>query len=153
MSKDFNKIIATAVKNQEQAAELVEKLFAVAQPGAVYGEPVTVGEHTVITASEVKVGMGFGFGLGGGTGAEPGEGEAESKDEPQDERAGTGYGGGGGGGGVSGGRPVAVISIGPEGVQVEPVVDATKIALAFFTTLGSMFFMLIKMRKSCIAQE
>lgn len=153
MSKEFNKIVATAVKNQEQAAELVEKLFAVAQPGAVYGEPVTVGEHTVITASEVKVGMGFGFGLGGGTGAEPGESETESKDEPQDERAETGYGGGGGGGGVSGGRPVAVISIGPEGVQVEPVVDATKIALALFTTLGSMFFMLIKMCKSCIAQE
>ena len=148
MSKEFNKIVATAVKNQEQAAELVEKLFAVAQPGAVYGEPVTVGEHTVITASEVKVGMGFGFGLGGGTGAEPGESETESKDEPQDERAETGYGGGGGGGGVSGGRPVAVISIGPEGVQVEPVVDATKIALAFFTTLGSMFFMLSKMRKA-----
>ena len=153
MSKEFNKIVATAVKNQEQAAELVEKLFAVAQPGAVYSEPVTVGEHTVITASEVKVGMGFGFGLGGGTGAEPGEGETESKDEPRDERAGTGYGGGGGGGGVSGGRPVAVISIGPEVVQVEPVVDATKIALAFFTTLGSMFFMLSKMRKSSIAQE
>ena len=147
MSKEFNKIVATAVKNQEQAAELVEKLFAVAQPGAVYGEPVTVGEHTVITASEVKVGMGFGCGLGAGPAAEPGEGETESKNEPQDERAGTGYGGGGGGGGVSGGRPVAVISIGPEGVQVEPVVDATKIALAFFTTLGSMFFMLSKMRK------
>lgn len=150
MSKEFNKIVATAVKNQEQAAELVEKLFAVAQPGAVYSEPVTVGEHTVITASEVKVGMGFGFGLGGGTGATPAEGEAANEDEPQDERAGTGYGGGGG---VSGGRPVAVISIGPEVVQVEPVVDATKIALAFFTTLGSMFFMLSKMRKSSIAQE
>lgn len=148
MSKEFNNIVATAVKSQEQAAELVEKLFAVAQPGAVYSEPVTVGEHTVITASEVKVGMGFGFGLGGGTGAEPGEGETESEDEPQDEGAGTGYGGGGGGGGVSGGRPVAVITIGSEGVQVEPVVDATKIALAFFTTLGSMFFMLSKMRKA-----
>jgi len=148
MSKEFDKIVATAVKNQEQAAELVEKLFAVAQPGVVYGEPVTVGEHTVITASEVKVGMGFGCGLGAGPAAEPGEGETESKDEPQDERAGTGYGGGAGGAGVSGGRPVAVISIGPEGVQVEPVVDATKIALAFFTTLGSMFFMLSKMRKA-----
>jgi hypothetical protein len=41
-----------------------------------------------------------------------------------------------------------VISVGPEGVQVEPVVDPTKIALAFFTTLGSMFFMLSKMRKA-----
>jgi hypothetical protein len=33
-------------------------------------------------------------------------------------------------------------------VQVEPVVDATKIALAFFTALGSMLFMLINMRKA-----
>jgi len=145
MSKEFNKIVATAVKNQEQAAELVEKLFAVAQPGAVYGEPVTVGEHTVITASEVNVGMGFGFGGGSGRG---GRRQRVSEDKPQDEEGEAGIGGGGGGGGASAGRPVAVISIGPEGVQVEPVVDPTKIALAFFTTLGSMFFMLSKMRKA-----
>jgi hypothetical protein len=44
-------------------------------------------------------------------------------------------------------RPVAVISVGPEGVQVESVVDPTKIAIAFFTTLGSMFFMLSRMRR------
>ena len=43
---------------------------------------------------------------------------------------------------------LAVINIGPEGVCVEPVVDATKIALAFFTTLGSMLFMLGKMRRA-----
>ena len=149
MSEEFNKIVATAVKNQEQAAELVEKLFAVAQPGAVYGEPVTVGEHTVITASEVNVGMGFGFGLGGGSGR-GGRGRRVSEDKPQDEEgeAGIGGGGGGGGGGASAGRPVAVISVGPEGVQVEPVVDPTKIALALFTTLGSMFFMLSKMRRA-----
>lgn len=148
MSEEFNKIVATAVTNQEQAVELVEKLFAVAQPGAVYSEPVTVGERTVITASEVKVGMGFGFGTGGGTGTMPAEDEAESEDEPQGERSGIGYGGGGGGGGVSGGRPVAVVSIGPEGVLVEPVMDATKIVLAFFTTLGSMLFMLSRMRRA-----
>ena len=146
MNEEFNKIVVTAVKNQEQAVELVGKLFAVAQPGAVYSEPATVGEHTVITASEVKVGMGFGFGGGGAAGIEAAEGEAKSENEPQDEGEGVGFGGGGGG--VSGGRPVAVISIGPEGVQVEPVVDPTKIALAFFTTLGSMFFMLSKMRKA-----
>ena len=134
MNEEFNKIVVTAVKNQEQAVELVGKLFAVAQPGAVYSEPVTVGEHTVITASEVKVGMGFGFGGGGAAGIEAAEGEAKSENEPQDEGEGVGFGGGGGG--VSGGRPVAVISIGPEGVRVEPVVDPTKIALAFFTTLG-----------------
>jgi uncharacterized spore protein YtfJ len=148
MSDEFNKFVATAVENQEQAAEVVERLFAVARPGAVYGEPVTVGEHTVITASEVKVGMGFGYGSGGGVGLKPAEGEAASEDEAQDEGDGVGFGTGGGGGGVSGGRPVAVINIGPGGVRVEPVVDVTKIALAFFTTFGSMFFMLSKMRKA-----
>jgi uncharacterized spore protein YtfJ len=157
VSKEFDKIVATAVKNQEQAAKLVEKLFAVAQPGAVYGEPVTIGEHTVIAASEVKVGMGFGFGGGGAAGIEAAEGEvgglsrgrSRSETGLSKERQGEGEGVGfGGGGGVSGGRPVAVISIGPKGVQVEPVMDPTKIALAFFTTLGSMFFMLSKMRKA-----
>jgi uncharacterized spore protein YtfJ len=148
MSEKFDKLIATAVNNQQDAVEVIERLFDVAQPGAVFGEPVTVGEHTVITASEVKVGMGFGFGSGGGTGTEPAEGETADEDEVQGEESGTGFGVGGGGGGVSGGRPVAVISVGPEGVRVEPVVDATKIALATFTTLGSMFMMLLKMRKA-----
>jgi uncharacterized spore protein YtfJ len=69
------------------------------------------------------------------------------EEEPELEGEGTGLGGGGGGGGASMARPVAVISVGPEGVQVEPVVDPTKIAIAFFTTLGSMFFMLSRMRR------
>jgi uncharacterized spore protein YtfJ len=149
MSDEFKEVVVTAVKNQEQAAELMEKLLAVAQPGAVYGEPVTVGEHTVITASEVSVSMGFGYGIGGGAGTESAEGEAVSEDEPQGEKGeAKGFGGGGGGGGASMGRPVAVISIGPGGVQVEPVVDATKIALAVFTTAGTMLIMLGKMFKA-----
>jgi uncharacterized spore protein YtfJ len=149
MSDEFKEVVVTAVKNQEQAAELMEKLLAVAQPGTVYSEPVTVGEHTVITASEVSASMGFGFGIGGGAGTESAEAEAVSKDEPQGEKGeARGFGGGGGGGGVSMGRPVAVISIGPEGVRVEPVVDATKIALAVLTTAGTMLIMLGKMIKA-----
>ena len=147
MSEEFNEVMVTAVKNQEQAAELMEKLFAVAQPGAVYGEPVTAEGHTVITASEVSVGMGFGYGIGAGSGG-AGRGQEESEDEPQDEGGEAGVGGGGGGGGGSMGRPVAAITISPEGVQVDPIVDVTKIGLAFFTTIGSMFFMLSKMRKA-----
>jgi uncharacterized spore protein YtfJ len=76
---------------------------------------------------------------------------AEAADEEAaetDEGAEAGMGGGGGGGGGASGRPVAVISISEDGVVVEPVVDATKIALAFFTALGSMVFMLLKMRKA-----
>jgi uncharacterized spore protein YtfJ len=147
MSEEFNEVMVTAVKNQEQAAELVEKLFAVAQPGAVYSEPVTAEGYTVITASEVSVGMGFGYGIGGGSG-EARRRKMGREDEPQDEGSEAGVGGGGGGGGASMGRPVAAITISPEGVQVEPVVDVTKIGLAFFTTIGSMFFMLSKMRKA-----
>ena len=148
MSEEFSNIAMTSVKEQKQALELVEKLFAVAQPGAVFGEPVTAGEYTVITASEVKVGMGFGYGSGAGTGPGPAESETESAEEAEGDGAGTGYGGGGGGGGVSGGRPVAVINIGPHGVRVEPVVDPTKIALAALMTFGSMFMMLGKMRRA-----
>jgi uncharacterized spore protein YtfJ len=84
MSEEFNEVMVTAAKNQEQAAELVEKLFAVAQPGAVYGEPVTAEGHTVITASEVSVGMGFGYGIGSGTGGARRR-QRESEDEPEDE--------------------------------------------------------------------
>jgi uncharacterized spore protein YtfJ len=151
MSEEFNEVMVTAVKNQEQAAELMEKLFAVAQPGAVYGEPVTIGEHTVITASEVLVGMGFGYGVGSGQGrGRRGRrvSEKETQEEAQEESGEGGIGIGAGGGGVSGGRPVAAISIGPDGIEAEPIVDVTRIVLAFFTTIGSMFFMLSKMRKA-----
>jgi uncharacterized spore protein YtfJ len=137
MDKELDQFVSTSIKNQQQAAALVEKLFAVAEPGAVFSEPLTVGERTLITAAEVKVGMGFGFGGGIGT-------DEASEDADQDSGAGFG----GGGGGASGGRPIAAISIGPEGVTVEPIVDVTKIALAFFTALGSMFMMLLKMRKA-----
>ena len=142
MSEDLSGIVASAVKSQEDAMALVEKLFDVAQPGAVYGEPATIGDHTIITASEVKVGMGFGFGGGGAPGAEGAGGEAEA----EGGEVGAGFGSGGGGGGASGGRPVAAISVGLSGVRVDPVVDVTKISLAFFTTLGAMFMMFSRMR-------
>lgn len=148
MSEEFNEVITTAVKSQEQAAELMEKLFAVAQPGAVYGEPITAEGHTIITASEVSVGMAFGYGIGGGSGVAC-QGQGESEEEPEDEggeAAGVGSAGGGGGGSM--GRPVAAITISQEGVRVDPIVDVTKIGLAFFTTIGSMFFMLSKMRQA-----
>ena len=42
------------------------------------------------------------------------------------KQPGEGYGVGGGGGGYTFARPVAAITIGPDGVTVEPIVDATK---------------------------
>ncbi len=147
MSERFDDIAVTAVKTQEQSKEVVEKLFDVAQPEAVYSEPVTAGDYTVITASEVSVGMGFGYGVGAGTASE--EGETPGADEVEAEGGeASGFGGGGGGGGFSMGRPVAVISVGPGGVRVEPVRDVTKIGLALLTTAGAMLIMLGRMRKA-----
>jgi len=132
------------IQGPEDAAALVARLSDAAQPSAVFGEPVTSGDRTVITACEVTMGLGFGYGMGsaGGklSGEEGGEGE---KGPPM-----PAVSGGGGGGGNATARPVAVIHVGPEGVDVEPVVDVTKISLAFFTMLGSIFLMARKMRKA-----
>ncbi len=147
MSDKLEDVVVTAVKNQQQGQELLEKLIAVAQPGAVYGAPVAVGDYTLITASEVTVNVGFGYGIGGGSGAQPASGETAGEEKAQDKMEGTGFGGGGGGGGFSGARPVAVVVVGPTGVHVEPVVDPTKIALAFFTTLGAMAIMARRMMR------
>jgi len=177
MDKTFEGLTTTSVETQEQAVELIEKLYAVAQPGAVFSEPMEFEGRTVITAAEVNVGLGVGFGFGGGstpadeeepkkghrsghakssdphervtlTGGEEGSKGASGEMEGEDSAQDFGMGGGGGGGGGASGRPIAVISVTGEGVEVEPVVDVTKIALAFFTALGSMFFMLMKMKKA-----
>ncbi|MDM8519057.1 spore germination protein GerW family protein [Anaerolineales bacterium HSG6] len=122
----FDRISEEQAKNRH----MLEKLLSFAESGSVYSEPVTRGDYAVITASEVTVGMAVGYGMG----------EAEAEDD--------GDGGGGGGGGGAYGRPVAVVSIGPDGVQVKEVVDPTKIALALFTTIGAMFLMLRQIFKA-----
>ncbi|MEM1436446.1 MAG: spore germination protein GerW family protein [Pseudomonadota bacterium] len=63
----------------------------------VVGEPITVGDNTLIPWLSV----GFGFGVGSGRGDEPTKGS-----------------GGGTGGGV---KPVALVVVNDKGVQVEPV--------------------------------
>ncbi|WP_420629895.1 spore germination protein GerW family protein [Candidatus Leptofilum sp.] len=140
MSDSFNKLMIKSVADQESANELIGKLFDVTRPDAVYAEPVTVGEYTVINASEYMAGMGVGYGGGGGTAPSTDEASEESSDS-------TGFGGGGGGGGTTMARPVATIIVGPNGVRVEPVVDATKIAITMFTALGAMAMALRKMKK------
>ena len=141
MSDQLDQISAMAVKSQEQGQELMEKFLAVSQADAVFSEPVSGGEYTVITAAEVSAAGGFGSGIGAGV--EPKEGGDDESSQNE-----VGAGGGSGGGGAFIGRPVAAIIIGPEGVRVEPIVDPTKIALAFFTTLGSMVFMISRMRRA-----
>jgi uncharacterized spore protein YtfJ len=154
--EDKKDLFFMSLQGHEDAMDLMKKLTEVAQPGSVYGAPLTVGEHTIITAAEVSTGLGFGYGMGNdqsccaddecccAEGAKEGQ---ETGEEPQ-EAGQVSVGSGGGGGGGSSARPVAVIDISEEGVRVEPVVDATKIALAFFTMLGSIFLIGGKMKKA-----
>jgi uncharacterized spore protein YtfJ len=142
MTNTINTMAEAMDKYQEQSREWMDKLFAAAKPRAVYGEPITSGGYTVVTASEVTAGGGFGYGFGGGSKPESAPGQT-----PDQEQEKVGGGGGIGGGGGSSGRPVAAIIIGPEGVRVKPVIDTTKIALAIFTTVGAMWMMLGRMRQ------
>lgn len=73
----------------------------------VVGDPISVGDHTIIPLSS----YGFGFGAGSGGGQEGKE----------SDRSGQG-GGSGGGGGI---KPVAVVVVSPDGVSVEPLKRTT----------------------------
>ena len=144
---DHIELIVEKFPSQQEANALLARLYDVVEPDMVYGEPVTQGEYTVITAREVTMALGVGYGGGGGVSPSGQNGETAESMENEEESGGqsAGYGGGGGGGGTATGRPVAVIEIGPSGVRVEPIVDPTKIAVAMFTTLGTMGVMLLKM--------
>lgn len=128
MNEDQMGFGAVAVKNYEQAMNALNRLFDLATPKTVFSEPIVAGERTIITANEVSVGLGVGAGSGG-------------------DKEGDGGGGGGGGGG-SMARPVAVINISAQGVHVEPVVDVTKLGIAFFTALGAMWIAGRRMRRA-----
>ena len=80
----------------------------------VFSDPIEVGDSVVITAAAVERAGGFGFGAG----------EGDEDEGP------SGGGGGGGGGGSASARPVAVIRIHPDGVTVQPVLDATRLLIA-----------------------
>lgn len=102
---------------------------------AVYGVPVQQGDQMIIPAAEVLSIAGFGVGSGYGS-------SGDSEDQ--------GGGSGGGGGGRVFSRPVAVIIAGPEGVRVKPVLDVTKVVLAWITALGFMLAMVARMRSGKI---
>ncbi len=145
----FFKTVNTRMESaNQQFADLFDKLFNPTKPGVVFSEPVQAGDFTVITTSEVSAGGMYLAGIGGGISREQEENRegqtvqsAGGEGAEEDKSPGEGGGAGVSGGGWSGARPVAAIVIGPQGVQVQPVVDATKIALAFFTAMGAMFMM------------
>ena len=117
MIETMNGVPKTSTRPPEMSDKTFEKFAAFARPYGVYSAPVVSGAYTVITASEVFGGGGFGF----GSAPSPGEQTAAAA---QGEA-----GGGAGGGGGFYARPVASIVIGPEGVKIQHIADATKIAI------------------------
>jgi uncharacterized spore protein YtfJ len=103
-----------------RVSEMLSALVGPASPSAVFSEPQKVGEDLVFTAAAFERGGGFGFGGGEGTDSEGGE---------------SGGGQGGGGGAGAQGRPVAIIRVGPSGIDVRPVMDLTKIGITILGTL------------------
>lgn len=138
MTTELGKIVFESIPNQQKANELMNKLFDITHPDAVFSKPVAANGYTVITACELTAGLGYGYGGGGGV---------SPQQEGQDDGENAGYGGGGGGGGGTAARPVAAITIGPNGVEVEPIFDLTKVAIALFTAVGAIFMAASKMKK------
>ncbi|HEY5989511.1 MAG TPA: hypothetical protein VIV12_24505 [Streptosporangiaceae bacterium] len=132
----------------EQVPKTLEKIFAAAQPGAVFGQPVNAGSYTLITAAEVTSGGGFGVGMGRGPVPKPDARRSPPAEAAPPTGKQTIRGGGFGGGGGSMGRPVAIIAIGPSGVTVRPVLDVTKVAMAALTASAAMLGLRRAMRKA-----
>lgn len=130
-SPDFLNQAAQAASKTE---ELIGRLLAASEAEAIYGNPVQKGDYTLITASELVVGMGVGNGGGYGPG---------TVGDPMEVAQSGGFGSGGGG--FSHARPVATIAIGPEGVSVTPVLDATKLGITFLTTLAAILLALFRL--------
>ncbi len=95
MLNDVEKLLRTT-------ADELEKMLS---SKTVMGEPITIGETTIVPLR--SAGFWFGTGGGGGKGGEKTRGEGEG------EAAGTG-----GAGGV---KPVAVLIIDKNGVRIEPM--------------------------------
>jgi uncharacterized spore protein YtfJ len=136
MIETRNVVSSAAEQASLQSEKMLEKLYVAAQPGAVFAPPVVAGAYTIITASEVAAGGGFGFGAGSGP-AQIGQQAPTPPSEPVTA-----------GGGGSRGRPVAAIIISADGVKVQPIVDATKIALAAIAAWISVGLMAMRLART-----
>ena len=149
MDGSLDQMMESVRQESEARAQALTRLLATADSAKVFGQPVSAGGYTVIPAAEVASGGGFGSGMGFGkpqnrrknaaaSSLSAGQAAAQS-----DEAAGAadhavpGAGGGGGGGGGAMARPVAAIVVGPDGVEVRPVLDFTKLAITALGAFGA----------------
>ena len=127
--------LLAAVGRVSGANTIAGALAAAARPEAAVGPPVSAGAYTAVPLMESMFAGGYGMGLGGGNAAPSGEATNGQT---------LGGGGGGGGGGAGRSRVVAVLVVGPDGVEVRPVVDRTKLGLAGIAVVLGLAGMLRK---------
>ena len=102
---------------------LKESVLAQANVKAIYGEPITAHDKTIVPVAKIIYGYGAGAGTGG-----------MGNDNPRGE--------GGGGGGVVRAVPVGVFEVGAQGTRFISVTDRRKLAavlaagMAFGLCLG-----------------
>lgn len=106
---------------------------------AVFGEPQTVGDRTVIPVAEVR----YRYWLGFGHGRRSARGEESQADRT--EECGPGDAGGAGGGVGLVARPVAVVEVTKDGLQLVPVCDSTRLTLAGMALGAYSIFVLTRL--------
>lgn len=109
------------MKHVQELVELViAKLETVSKSDAVVGEPIELGEVTIVPLTRLSIGMGVGGGEGEGEGFGP-HGHGREIRAAKAKSKGKGVGGGSGGGATL--RPVGVAIFTKEGVEVLPIAD------------------------------
>lgn len=110
------------MENQiEQVASPVERMVEQFTVSRAFGEVIREGDTAVVPVAEVTSIFGYGHGSGEGPVA---AGEGDGVDGKMAS------GGGGGGGGRGSAKPRGYITITPDGVRYEPMMDPLKISIA-----------------------
>lgn len=110
------------MENQmEQVASPVERIVEQFSVSRAFGEVIREGDTAVVPVAEVSSAFGYGHGSGEGP-------VASGEGDDADGRMASGGGGGGGGRGST--KPRGYITISPDGVRYEPLMDPLKISLA-----------------------
>lgn len=136
MSNTLNEQLNPMDKARQTILDLYNRFLAVSKANTCFGEPIKVDDKTFIPVADVVCTTGFGVGY-------------RESDEPggQDGSDEHDQGGGGGAGGFIRSRSVAVVVVSRDGVTVEPVVDATQIALAGIAAAAFVGYWILRLMK------
>ena len=133
-----NKVRSAAFQS---IAGIFDRFISTARAESCFGQPVQVGDKTIIPAAEVVSVVGFGVGYG------------DMEDEGNSKKDAPGNGGGGGVGGMIRSRAVAVVVVTPDSVTIEPVIDATQVAMAGIAATAFVGYWLVRMMKATEASQ